>query len=122
MSRERRLPVHRDARGVLLPVELDEVEFPVRRVFVVTAPPEGADRGGHEVSCGELVVLLTGRAEIHVGERSDQLSETVVLDQPGAGVHLESGDFMAYRLDGSSSVLVLAEGPYDDTDRSREPS
>ena len=122
MSRERRLPVHRDARGDLLPVELDEVEFPVRRVFVVTAPPEGADRGGHEVSCGELVVLLTGRAEVRVGERSDDLSETVVLDGPGAGVYLARGEFMTYRLDGSSSILVLAEEAYDDTDRSGERS
>ena len=122
MSRERSLPVHRDARGALLPIELDDIEFPVRRVFVVSAPPEGADRGGHEVSCSEFVVLLTGRVEVRVGERSDELTETVVLERPGAGVHLSRGEFMTYRLDGSSSILVLAEEAYDDTDRSMERS
>jgi hypothetical protein len=121
VSRRRELKVHVDRRGALLPVDLDDTEFPIRRIFVVTAPEGGADRGGHEVTCRELVVLVGGRAEIHVGLAPDRLSGTIVLDRPGAGVHLEPGEFMAYRLDDASSILVLADEPYEDTERRRQP-
>jgi hypothetical protein len=121
MSRLRQLTVHEDARGALLPVELDDIDFPVRRVFVVTAPEAGAERGGHVVSCRELVVLTSGHAQIHVGSSTDELSETVVLDTPGSAVHLETGEFMAYRLAASSSVLVLAEEPFAETAPPEQP-
>jgi hypothetical protein len=110
-----------DSRGALLPVDLDVAPFPVRRIFVVTGPEGGAQRGGHEVSCRELVVLVSGRAEIRLGSAVDQLAETVVLDRPGAGVALEQGEFMAYRLDGASSILVLADQPYSPPERPGPP-
>ena len=119
MTRTCRFTVHEDGRGALLPVELDDVDFPVRRIFVVSAPEGGADRGGHEVSCGELVVLVGGRAQIEV--RGTSGSETVRLEAPGDGVRLVAGEYMAYRLADSSSILVLAEEPFADTDRPAPP-
>jgi hypothetical protein len=110
----RRLPVHDDERGSLLPVELGDVGFPVARVFVVTGPDGGAWRGDHGVPCRELVVLVTGRAEVRVRPRPESASETFVLDRPGEAIELRPGDSMEYHLtDGLSTILVLADAPYD---------
>jgi len=100
-------PTYRDERGTLLPIELADVPFPVRRLFVVTAPPDGADRGGHEVTCREQVVLVTGRAELRIDGR------TVVLDTPGSSTLIEPGESMDYELGaGGSTIVVLADQPW----------
>ena len=57
-------PVYDDERGRLLPLDLADLPFAPRRVFVVTGPPQGATRGGHAVPCRELVVLVTGAATV----------------------------------------------------------
>ena len=100
-------PAHDDERGVLVPIELDDVGFVVRRVFAVTGPPEGATRGGHEVTCREQVVLVSGRAELRIDDR------TVVLDRPGASALVEPGERMDYELGpGGSTIVVLADRPW----------
>ena len=101
-------PSYADERGVLVPIELAEVPFVTRRVFVVTGPPEGAVRGGHEVTCREQVVLVSGRAELRIGDRVE------VLDRPGAAVLIEAGETMSYELGpGGSAVVVLADAPWE---------
>jgi hypothetical protein len=100
-------PAYDDGRGVLVPIELDDAAFAPRRVFVVTAPPDGATRGGHEVTCREQVVLVTGRAELRVDGR------TVVLDRPGAAALVEPGETLDYDLaPGGSTIVVLADQPW----------
>ena len=100
-------PSYADDRGVLVPIELADVPFVTQRVFVVTAPAEGATRGGHEVTCREQVVLVSGRAELRVGKR------VVVLDRPGAAMVIEPGETLSYDLGpGGSSVVVLADAPW----------
>ena len=42
-------PTYVDPRGLLLPIDLDGLDFEPVRVFVVAGPPEGATRGGHVV-------------------------------------------------------------------------
>jgi hypothetical protein len=121
VTRTRHLRVHADPRGVLLPVDLDDVPFPVRRIFVVTGPEGGAERGGHLVSCHELVVLVAGRAEIRIGADAEELPETVVLDQPGDAVQLGPDEFMAYSLGGASSILVLADRAYAAPEQQQVP-
>ena len=115
MTREvRQLRVFDDARGSLLPVELADVGFPVARVFVVSGALGGSRRGGHEVPCHELVVLVAGRAEVQVRAEPDAPPESVILDRPGAAMELCPGETMSYCLaDERSSVLVLADAPYD---------
>ncbi len=101
--------VYVDARGALLPIELDDLAFTPRRAFVVVGPAEGTTRGGHVVPCREQVVLVTGRAELRYAGR------TIVLDALGATVLLEPGQAMEYDLaPGGSSILVLADQPYAD--------
>lgn len=102
-----RVPVHTDERGDLLAVELDEVPFDVRRLFVVTAVPAGMTRGGHRADCRELLVLVRGCAEILLNGR------TVVLQTPGDALLVDPDDQLSYRLaDESSALLVLADRPW----------
>lgn len=101
--------VYDDERGRLLPIELDALPFVARRVFVVAGPPSGGGRGGHVVPCRELVVLVSGRAELRIDDRS------VVLDKPGASALLEPGETMAYDLaPGGSTIVVLADRPWQE--------
>jgi quercetin dioxygenase-like cupin family protein len=104
--------VHAEERGTLLAVELDDVAFGVRRVFVVTGPPGGAWRGGHTADCAEHVVLLAGSARFEVAERE------VTLEVVGDSLVVAAGEHVRYLLpDERSQVMVLAESPYDGSTR-----
>jgi hypothetical protein len=101
-----------DERGSLLPVELDEVPFPVRRVFVVHGSANGVPRGDHEVPCEELVVLLSGTACFRVNAPTGDASERV-LRARGDVLALRPGEHVVYRLDSeAAAILVLASEPY----------
>lgn len=103
-----------DERGSLFAVELAQTPFPVRRVFVVTGPPGGADRGDHRVPCGEQVVLISGRARFEVTSVDGGTVEEFVLDRPGQQAALHVDEHVRYHLeDDDSRIMVLAEHPYD---------
>lgn len=103
-------PTFVDPRGLLLPVELGDVPFPVARVFVVVGPPDGATRGGHVVSCQELVVLVSGSADVRYDGATNALTEA------GASVLLAPGSVVEYDLaPGGSTVLVLADRAFEET-------
>jgi hypothetical protein len=104
-------PVYDDERGRLLPVELDHVPFPVRRVFVVQAPEGGAHRGDHEADCQELIVLVAGIAVVHVS-RPSEASTPFHLGEPGSSAAVEAGSHVRYQLDEGATILVLASEPY----------
>lgn len=108
------LPSFDDERGSLLAVEFDQLDFPVRRVFVVSGRPGGADRGDHAVPCTQLVVLLAGSAFFTTTAAATGAIADVKLDRRGQRLDLREGDHVQYRLpDEHSSILVLAEHPYD---------
>lgn len=97
-----------DGRGMLLPIELDDLPFVPVRLFVVVGPADGATRGGHDVPCRQLLVLLSGRAEV----RYD--GDTTELAEPGATLLMGPGGHVDYDLaPGGSTVLVLADAAYD---------
>lgn len=102
-----------DARGTLMPIEFASVPFTVRRLFVVTGPPGGATRGEHLVPCSQLLCLVAGDAFVSVGRDAKTLGNPIHLTQLGHGVLLHAGDYVRYSLtDATSSLLVLAEQPY----------
>jgi hypothetical protein len=107
----RAFAAHTDARGTLLPIELDDVGFEVRRVFTVTGVPGGSTRGDHLSDCRELILLVSGEAEVTTG--SAGASRTVTLDHAGASLDLAAGVYVRYRLrDERSVILVLADEPF----------
>ncbi|MGY2876921.1 hypothetical protein ACVW00_004111 [Marmoricola sp. URHA0025 HA25] len=103
-----------DARGSLLAVELADLGFPVRRVFVVTGVEGGVDRGDHTVPCAEAVVLLSGSACFRTTLKATGEEVEARLERRGQRLHLSPGDHVRYRLaDEHSVILVLAEEPYE---------
>jgi hypothetical protein len=108
---EQRFPSYADDRGSLLPIELAEVPFVVRRVFVVRGVDSRLPRGDHDVPCEELVVLMEGSVQFDI--TSSDGPERVVLDKPGASLLLQPGTSMSYVLDGpGSTIMVLASAPH----------
>ena len=106
-------PTYADARGDLLAVELADVPFFVRRVFVVRGVDERLPRGDHDVPCEELVVLLEGSVRFDVDSPAGH--DRVVLDKPGQRLLLSPGQSISYVLDGpGSAILVLASAPHQE--------
>jgi hypothetical protein len=106
-----RFPAFEDERGTLLPIEFDEVPFPVRRVFVVNGTNGGHPRGDHVVPCDQLAVLLSGSARFRATAASGD--RTAVLCERGESFRLFPGEHVVYDLDGTAaSILVLASEPY----------
>ena len=96
-----------------MPIELADVPFTVRRLFVVTGPPGGASRGNHVTPCTELLCLVSGTAMVQLGEDHATLADPVHLMHPGEYVLVPPGTFVRYSLeDASSTLLVLAEQPH----------
>lgn len=110
---EVRFPLNSDARGDLVAIEGADVGFAIKRVFTVTGAVGGSTRGGHFAECHELIVLVSGRAQLRV-RRSQQVT-THDLSQPGEGVHIGPDDFIDYDLAGRDSVvMVLCDAPYEE--------
>jgi hypothetical protein len=109
-----RLPAWRDDRGTLVPVELADLDFVVRRVFTVVGLPGGVRRGDHRLTCRERIVLTGGRAEVETGPGPDGPFECQVLREPGQYLDVASGTWLRYRLaDAGSAILVLADQPFE---------
>ena len=105
--------VFTDERGTLIAAELADVPFDVARVFVVRGPEDGAERGNHTVNGAQLMLLLSGRIEVHTGADADHLGEPAVLDKPGARILLPDGAYIRYTMpDDDASILVLCERPF----------
>lgn len=105
-------PVHTDGRGSLLVVEGADVGFPVRRVFTVTGTAQRHPRGGHAADCRELLVLVAGRVDGTVrdthGERAFELATA------GDSLLVSPDDYIDYRLDADSVLLVLCDRPFEE--------
>ena len=106
-------PTYGDERGDLLAIELHDVPFTVRRVFVVRGVEERLPRGDHDVPCEELVVLLNGSVCFDLDSPAGP--DRVVLDKPGQRLLLSTGQSMSYVLDGpESAILVLASALHEE--------
>lgn len=106
------VPVFDDERGRLVPVEFDGLPFEPRRVFSVTAPPLGATRGDHVVSCRELLVLLHGTVEVLVTPAGGGTAACHRFTVPGSVHLLEVGEWVVYHLSEGAGILVLADAEY----------
>jgi hypothetical protein len=118
----REVPAYIDERGTLVPVELTDMDFEVRRVFVVTGLPGGSRRGDHRLTCRELIVLAGGSAVIEVGPDRDGPFEPSLLTRPGDAIEVGPEGWLCYSLaDATSMLLVLADRPYEDPEQDLRP-
>ena len=103
-----------DRRGTLLPIEMDDVPFPVRRLFVIAPNDAGEVRGGHGHRDGrQLLVCLEGEIEISLRENGH--SHTIVLRADGNSLLIEAGVWSRQTYaNAESRLLVLSDQRFDE--------
>ena len=80
-------PTFEDNRGLLAPIEFDNLDFTPRRIFYVTNVPKGDERGYHaHYTTQQILTCIQG--EIIVSLHDGQKLETVTL-QPTQWVFID---------------------------------
>jgi hypothetical protein len=111
------LPVKRDARGNLVPLEPGgALPFVIARVCYLYGMGAETRRGRHaHRRTSEFAICVAGACTFHLDDGSDR--ETVRLDRPDRGLLLpplvwrEMDEFTA-----DCVLLLLADRPYDESD------
>jgi hypothetical protein len=110
------LPMFRDARGVLVPVEFEKVvPFSVRRLFWLSEVPAGGVRGGHaHRRCQQFLICMSGLVAVEV---FDGDAERIIELGFGQALHIRSGLFSTERFPKEGGLLaVLCDRPYEADD------
>ena len=103
---------HIDDRGVLLPIEFDNLPFVPKRLFTVTDMPAGTVRGEHGHHTGQqFLICLHGSIDILLRSKSDEAHITLLSDGPGLFIGSGIWSRQTYVTD-KSVLLVLASEPY----------
>ncbi|QYX55531.1 FdtA/QdtA family cupin domain-containing protein [Roseovarius sp. SCSIO 43702] len=115
------LPKISDARGNLTFVEgNNHIPFEVKRVYYLYDVPGGADRGEHaHKDLHQFVISMSGSFDLLLDDGFDK--KRFQLNRPYYGVYV--CPMMWRYLDNFSSgsvCMVLASGPYDETDYIRD--
>jgi hypothetical protein len=115
------LPKIPDVRGNLSYVEgSTHIPFPIRRLYWIYDVPGGDTRGGHAYrELQEVVIALSGSFDLSLSDGTSR--RTVTLNRSYYGVYVPS---MIWRQMGNFSTnavcLILASGPYDESDYLRK--
>jgi dTDP-4-dehydrorhamnose 3,5-epimerase-like enzyme len=112
-------------RGQLLAAQLSDIPFAVKRIFIVTAPGRPVSRGGHVVTCEQLVCLVTGSVVIRTSVIRNNATVTTehLLAHPGDSFLLSEGTFIDYDLrTPDSEIIVFASETFQPMRSERIPS
>lgn len=104
-----------DERGVLHPLNFDELPFTPRRMFLVSEVPAGVKRGEHAHHVTEqFLVCLKGEIDVLL---YDGRTTSVTTLRPMQGVHVPSliWDSQIFKT-GDDVLLVLASTDYNRED------
>lgn len=113
MSMRMAFPAFRDERGELIALEFSGLPFVPQRVFTVVSHAGHVTRGGHLAGCRQILVLSHGSVVVTL-RNPEGARRTVELNEIGAAVEIAADDHVEYELlDPFSSVLVLADKPFD---------
>ncbi len=110
-----------DRRGMLLPIELDDVPFAVRRIFVISPEDASEVRGGHGHREGrQLLICLDGEIEVKMQEAGH--AHAIVLRPDGVSLLLEAGLWSQQTYaDAGSRLLVLSNQRFDEVEYIADP-
>ncbi len=110
-----------DQRGMLLPIELEDIPFVVRRIFVISPGDAGEIRGGHSHRNGrQLLVCLDGEIEVSLQEAG--CTHAVTLRPDGVSLIIEAGLWSQQTYASASSrLLVLSDQNFGDVEYVSEP-
>lgn len=114
-------PIHRDLRGSLVPIEVEEsLPFPVRRLFFVFGVPSIHVRGSHSHRvCQQFMICVEGEISFALDDGKNRTS--IRLRRPNEGIYVPPMVWATqYRHTENAKLLVLASHPYDDSDYIRD--
>lgn len=109
--------------GNITPIHgLQDVPFPIKRVFYLYDIPGGEDRGAHaHKECHQVLIAASGSFEIEMNDGTNK--RTVLLNRPYFGLHIPPGIWAAERGFSSGAIcLVITSHPYDEKDYLRSYS
>lgn len=109
-----------DRRGLLTPVDHDDLPFEVKRVFYLYDIPGGADRGGHaHKQCHQLIVSVLGSFEVRVTDGKTE--QSYVMDRAFSGLYVPPTIWSSLVSFSSGAIcLVLTSHIFDEADYIRD--
>lgn len=122
MTEEITLEQFGDARGVLTPVEFNDLPFKPQRLFTIDSVPAGQVRGGHgHLNCWQFLIALAGAIEVTILSRNTPSKR--LLSPGGCGLVIPPKTISEQRyIKPGSMLLVLASEPYDLADYFTAPA
>ncbi|MZR31635.1 sugar 3,4-ketoisomerase [Sneathiella litorea] len=104
-----------DERGSLVPADLSELNFPVKRVFLVRAT-SNVERGGHGHYRGrQFLMHVSGKITVEL--RYNGVIRTEQLEYPGNCLLIEPGVWSKQIYSNESSALIVCcDTSYDESD------
>jgi UDP-2-acetamido-3-amino-2,3-dideoxy-glucuronate N-acetyltransferase len=107
---------HTDERGILIPIEFEDLPFIPKRLFTVQSVPAGGVRGGHgHRICWQFLLALSGIIEVTT--QTSAGSRTTRLTPGASGLIIPPRVFAEQRyVQAGGILLVLASEPYDPDD------
>lgn len=105
---------HKDPRGSLLPLDLQELPLVPRRIFFVTDVPPGTIRAGHGPARGSQLLIGTSGLIKVIIQRATGDQEKVALGETGEACLLQKGDVAWIRYcTADAQLCVLSDMPFD---------
>lgn len=111
-----KLKLFPDSRGVLIPVEFEDLPFVPKRMFWVTHP--AGVRGKHaNLECQQFFYVFSGKVQVSL---FDGIGKKTFELLPGQGLFIDRMIWNAYKPEADASLtniyVVLASHPYDADD------
>ena len=109
------LKAYTDERGVLHPLNFDELPFTPRRMFLVSDVPAGVKRGDHaHYKTEQYLICLKGEIDVFLYDGQNTSRTTL---QPMQGVYVPNliWDSQVFKT-GDDILLVFASTDYDRED------
>jgi dTDP-4-dehydrorhamnose 3,5-epimerase-like enzyme len=104
-----------DDRGTLVPIELSEIPFEVKRLFFVNNVPENVIRGNHaHFKTKQILICLTGKIEIILDDGNQKISHTLNQYEKILIPELV-WDYITFKKE-NTSILVLCSSIFDPND------
>lgn len=113
------LPIFKDERGALVPIDFDKLPFTPKRIFYVKNAPRGEERGGHaHYSTKQILVCIQGEIEVTL-DKGDSSSAVVLKENESVFVNALVWDSQIYKT-GDDILMSIASEAYDESDYIRD--
>jgi dTDP-4-dehydrorhamnose 3,5-epimerase-like enzyme len=110
----------KDDRGSLMPIELNEVPFEAKRIFIVKDVPEGFERGNHShFHTKQLLICLQGEIDVFLDFEAKFCRDMVTLKE-GEGILINEMVWDSQVFHNEAILLVICSTSYDENDYIRE--